>query len=142
MEKIVIPLSKNWHGFSAETLWGAKIDTNLYKIVSVPFFANNISCGDIVEAHIDKNDKRLKYTKTISKGNNCTYRIVFADSIKPEDREKLIKLLKEYGEIEYYKEADLFAISVHKQKVDKLFKVLMQLEEDGLLDFEEGDCVK
>ena len=142
MEKIVIPLSNGWHGFSAETLWGTKIDTNFYKIDSIPFFANNISCGDIVEAHLDKNDKRLKYTRTVSKGSNCTYRIVFADNIKSDDREKYIKLLKEFGEIEYFKEAILFAISVHKQKVDKLFKILMQLEDDGFIDFEEGDCVK
>ncbi len=74
INKIVVPLHKEWHGFSSETLWGEKVDADIYRIDSIPFFANGISFDDIVKVKTDK-DKRLLYQKTISKGKNCTYRV-------------------------------------------------------------------
>jgi len=139
MEKIIIHLSEDWHNFSSETLWGEKINIDIYKIDSIPFFAHSISLDDIVKVKLDK-DKRLLYQKTISKGNHCTYRFLFDDDIESKERSKYLNLLHEYGDTEYYEEKDLYALSVSKQKVHELYKILNKLEKDEILDFEEGDC--
>ena len=52
MEKIIIHLSEDWHNFSSETLWGEKINIDIYKIDSIPFFAHSISLDDIVKVII------------------------------------------------------------------------------------------
>lgn len=140
LSKIVVPLHEGWHGYSAETLWGEKVNADSFRIDSIPFFANNISRGDLVKANIDK-DGRLLYQKTISKGENCTYRIFFDENIDLEEKIKYLTLFRNYGDIEYYKQLDLYALSVPKQKVHKLYKNLIQFEKDGKLDFEEGDCL-
>jgi hypothetical protein len=140
INKIVVPLHEEWHGFSSETLWGEKVDADIYRIDSIPFFANGISLDDIVKVKTDK-DKRLLYQKTISKGKNCTYRVFFNEDINPQERSKYLNLLHDYGDIEYYEEKDLYALSVLKQKVHELYKILVQFEKDKILDFEEGDCL-
>ncbi|SFV56747.1 hypothetical protein MNB_SV-3-837 [hydrothermal vent metagenome] len=140
MNKIVISLHAEWHGFSSEILWGEKMDEDIYRIDSIPFFANDISLDDIVKVRIDK-DKRLQYEKTISKGNYCTYRFFFDEDIKSKERKKYLDLLREYGDTEYYEAKNLYALSVSKQKVHELYKILNQLETDEVLNFEEGDCI-
>ena len=140
MTKIAIPLHDEWHGFSYETLWGEKIDNNIYKIDSIPFFANDISINDIIQVKIDK-DKRLLYEKIISKGDYCTYRFFFDEDIEHKERSQYLDLLHEYGDTEYYEAKDLYTLSVSKRKVHELYKILNQLEKDEILDFEEGDCI-
>ena len=140
INKIVIPLHKKWHGFSSETLWGEKVDEDIYRIDSIPFFANGLSLNDLVKVKTDK-DKRLLYEKTISKGGNCTYRFFFNQDIDSKKRNKYLKLLHNYGDIEYYKGKDLYALNLSKKQVHELYKILSRLEKEKILDFEEGDCL-
>ena len=140
MNKIVVPLHEEWHGFSSETLWGEKIDRDTYRIDSIPFFANGISLNDVVKVK-NNEEKRLVYQKTISKGNNCTYRVVFDENINLQEKNKYLHLLQNYGDIEVFEEQGLYALNVPKQKVHELYKILSQLERDKILDFEEGDCM-
>lgn len=139
MNKIVVPLHEDWHGFSSETLWGEKIDRDIYRIDSIPFFAKGISFDDVVKVKTNK-DNRLVYQKTILKGNYCTYRVVFDENINSKEKNKYLNLLQNYGDVEIYEEKDLYALSVPKKKVHELYKILSQLERDKILDFEEGDC--
>jgi len=140
LEKIVVPLTEEWHGFSTETLWGEKVDEDIYRVDSIPFFANGISLDDIVKVQVD-NNKRLLYQKTISKGENCTYRIFFDENTDLQEREKYLNLFHNYGDTEYYEHLDMYALSVPKQKVHELYKIFTQLEEEKKIDFEEGDCL-
>ncbi|HHD78089.1 MAG TPA: DUF4265 domain-containing protein [Epsilonproteobacteria bacterium] len=141
MEKIHVPLNEDWHNFSVETLWGEKINKDVYKIASIPFFAKGISFDDLIKVKLDQ-DKKLFYDKHISKGDYCTYRFLFDDN-DPDatSRRKYLDLLSSYGDMEYYDESDLYALSVPKKKVHELYKILNQLEKDEILDFEEGDCI-
>ncbi len=75
------------------------------------------------------------------KSGNCTYRFLFTDSVLPNKRDKYLDLLHTHGETEYYQEKDLYSISVSKDKVGELYKILDKFEKDKILNFEEGDCV-
>lgn len=66
---------------TVETMW-AKIvdkDNGLFELDSIPFYAPNIACGDIIHADFDKNEKMLTYKGTAQYSGNSTIQVVIMD---------------------------------------------------------------
>lgn len=64
-----------------ETLWAESIDKakGYYKIDSIPFYASQVACGDIVFAEYDDNEQILTYRKTIEHSGSSTVQVVLLD---------------------------------------------------------------
>lgn len=138
--KMVIFLDEDWHKQSAETLWVISLGNNSYQVDNIPILAKGISYGDIVYSN-KKDDGFLIYDKILKKSGNCTYRIIFDEKIRKNEKEfdKYIKKLSKYGE---YESGVLNIIGFNiknKELVYKFYEILEELEEKGILDFEEGD---
>ncbi len=79
-----------------ETLRAQSLGRNQYQLLSSPFYALDISIGDIVRA--TKVSGQCEFKKVITKSGTCTVRLRFLEEILPDDEnDKIIKALKSFG---------------------------------------------
>jgi hypothetical protein len=94
-EKIFFYLQKDEDDYPPndwETLWAFEVSPNLYSIDNIPFFARNISWGDIVS--ITQKGKELHYQKTVQYSGHSVVRVIVYNH---SEREKLHKTLQKMG---------------------------------------------
>jgi hypothetical protein len=79
-----------------EILRTQSLGRNQYQLLSSPFYALDISIGDIVRA--TKVSGQCEFKKVITKSGTCTVRLRFLDDIMPDDEnDKIIKALRSFG---------------------------------------------
>src|SRR6476620_6158325 len=66
-----------------ETLWANVVGEDLYELDNLPWYAYNVSAGDIVEAHPDANGQ-LRVARIVRKSGNRTIRILL--DLTPDGR--------------------------------------------------------
>ncbi len=64
-------------GDDTETVWAEPLGGGRYRIDSIPFFAYNVSAGDVVEASSD--GELLRPTALVEKGGHRTLRVAFPE---------------------------------------------------------------
>lgn len=63
---------------AVETMWAEIIDQDagVYELNSIPFYAPNLACGDVILAFYDEQEEMLTYKETISFSGNSTVQVV------------------------------------------------------------------
>jgi len=66
---------------TVETMWAMIIDENagIYELNSIPFYAPNLACGDIISAAYDEDEEMLCYKETVSYSGNSTVQVIIYD---------------------------------------------------------------
>lgn len=137
-EKIHFDLGKdNWHEYELETLWGERINVNLYKIISIPFFVKGISCGDIVG--VTNQAGVIKFTEINKRGGHSTYRIILNEDLDSPSVKTFfegilaLKINYEQGP------GKIFSLDIPPEvNLGHSIRYLDIYYQRGLLDFEEG----
>jgi uncharacterized protein DUF4265 len=63
-----------WHGHSSESLWAATRNEG-YELRNVPFFAKEVSLGDVVAGTRD-GEGMVRFSRVIERGGHSTIRVV------------------------------------------------------------------
>lgn len=90
-DKVMFRLSKDEDGYPPddwETLWACEVGRDLYSIDNVPFFARNISWGDVVSA-VREGDE-LHFREVVQPSSHSVLRVIVFDPTKVDEvHEKL-----------------------------------------------------
>lgn len=92
---VLVKTTKDGEQFT-ETLRAQPLCRNQYRLQSSPFYALDISVGDIVRATMVSG--QCEFKKVISKSGTCTVRVRFIEDVLPDDENnKIIKALRSFG---------------------------------------------
>lgn len=126
-----------WYTFKAETIWAEALGDNLYKLKNSPFFADNISYGDIVFAAQPEEGSELLFKSVRERSRNSTYRIMLAgDTTRQTFDEHIQPLLDKNCTYALYKDYQ-FALNVPPEVEFRLVdELLTKGEKEGLWFYE------
>lgn len=136
--KIIFNLKDNWHGYLTESLWGKFFSENTYTIDNIPFFTNDVSCGDVVKVIDD--GKQYIFDSVIKRNGHSTYRVVIKKNAPDSNVLDLLNNLKSLG-CHYEKGLNgMYTIDIEKDvDVKKVYEILESGEKINYWDFEEGN---
>lgn len=94
MKKIFFKLTikDGYPPVSEESIWGDKVEDNIFKIKNIPFYTKDVSFDDTVSV-IEKNEN-LYYKKTVKSSGNSTIRVIF---FSEEEIDECISHFEEMG---------------------------------------------
>ncbi|MDB5070059.1 MAG: hypothetical protein JWM87_1170 [Candidatus Eremiobacteraeota bacterium] len=131
----------DWPPVHQEALWALNLGDGRYKVDNVPFFAKNLSFGDIVQTESTE-DELPNVSSVLERSGHSTYRVIVSpdlDATKHEEYHELLKTLKHLRVIIEAGSERFFAIDVPPGvPVQAVYDVLELGVEYGIWDFEEG----
>jgi hypothetical protein len=141
--RICFPLSEedSQDGVDAENLWSEDRGDGSYVIDNIPFYAYEISNGDLVSARVA--DGRLLFDKVLERGGHSTYRVLIKDpaGFESDGFRRLWGSLQALGC--YHEVAKCRSVTVNVPKLsdsDAVYKILELGEEENVWTFEEAHC--
>jgi hypothetical protein len=129
-------------GKHMESLWVVKVRAKQYRVAAIPFYAYNISLGDIVLCEPDEDGVGLFIQHVIKKSGNRTVRVAFKASEGGNHPEalKLVTFLKEHGFRWDYNQVRLFSINIRSDEdYEKLKARLSEVPESAQMIWEDAD---
>ena len=141
MARVTFELEPNaWHGHATERLWAERVGSDTYRLRNSPFYAKNVSFGDIVTAE-QTDDGQLLFTGTALRGGHSTYRIVPAVAPSTDRFTEFWAPLRERGCSYEGVEGKLLSADVPpRADIHEVYRLLQAGEDAGVWDFEEGHC--
>lgn len=136
-----LPPEDRAHGVETESLWAQVTGDGRYRIDNIPFYAYDISLGDVVTGTVDGD--RIAFQRVLERGGHSTYRIL----VKDERGYESPAFLEGWRELENhgcsYEVAKRRWIAIDVPSAADVFAVYRILEDGenrGLWSFEEGHC--
>lgn len=134
--KIKIELDPLEYGVAAETPFTERVGKHHYKLLNTPFFACNLSFGDIVEARInpDHGSPFPVFKRIISKSGHRTIGVVFGVDVEKGSSEMdLLQQIQDAGCDPVFCNAYCITIDVpSKVDIDQITRLL----DDSNLEFD------
>ncbi len=110
-----------------------------FVVENVPFFAKNLSFGDIVRA--DTIDGTLVLTDVVKRGGHSTYRIFTENGCHDARVEQLLEeLRKAHCDIEPATDRLVAVDVLPEADIYRVYGLLENAEKSGIIDFQEGHC--
>lgn len=129
-------------GNDAESIWVQKLKGKRYEVRTIPFWAYNLSLGDVVECHPDEDGLGLFIGRVVQKSGNRTVRVAIENQeglAHPAGR-KLIEYLKECGLRRERFGVRYLSINVpSEEEYRRLIERLDELAQEAELIWEDGD---
>lgn len=136
MEKIFFELhiEDGYPPVKEESIWGIRLENNLFKINNIPFYTKEVSFEDIVS--VSNNKGILHYKKTMKSSGNSTIRVIFFDK---ENVENCINSIKKMGcECEKFS-STFIAINIPiTTNIEIILDYLEYLSSKEIADYEYG----
>lgn len=136
--KVFFELEPDEDGYppcSCESLWAEKVGENSFKIDNIPFYARDVSLGDVVYAPPSSDGS--VYKKHMERSENSTIRVILFDG---QDTSPLFDMLKKCGcEYEGGVPKDLIAVNIPPSAdLNALLRYLNSEHRAGRLEYEEA----
>jgi hypothetical protein len=129
-------------GKDVENIWLKKVRGNQYEVRTVPFWAYNMSMGDVVEAGPDEDGEGLFVKKVTKRSGNRTVRVAFkvGTGVKHPEGKKLESYFKKEGlDYEVFEPA-MFSVNVpSKEEYERLVERLKLVPKQAKMIWEDGD---
>jgi hypothetical protein len=140
MVKIRIALSEeNLAGAEAEWVWVEPQGDGTYVLKNAPFYANELSCEDIVRA--EPEEGHLAFKGVVRRGGHSTYRIYANVGRTTPDVIALLETLQSMPcDIERATDKLVGVDVLPEADVYKVYEILAESERAGIIDFQEGHC--
>lgn len=126
----------SWHGSATERLWAEPAGGDRYRLRNSPFFAFDVSVGDIVFGR--EEDGQIVFAGVSLRGGHSTYRI----KIRPDSSSRYLHYwlpLQQLGCS--YEQGEVLAVDVPPYTdIHEVYKLLEAGEAANVWDFEEGHC--
>lgn len=117
-----------------EGIWAIPMGGGRFKIDNIPFYAKDLSCGDIVEASREGDEYIFK--QVVDSSENSTIRVAIYDLANEDEVKNTLTRLG--GSIEGTGTPGLIAVNVPKSSVENVLGFLEEAFAGEKLDFEEG----
>lgn len=130
-----------WSGLQAEALWAEPVSASppLFLIRNVPFCAQDVSLGDIVEA--EPRDGKLVFQRVAQRSGHSTYRLVLGSDVREPSFDGLWSALEEAGCRFEQAQSNWIALDVPPEADITLVRaILQQGSQQGLWHVEEAHC--
>lgn len=140
LAKVFIKLEpSDWHDYKTESVWAEPLDSGLYRIRNVPFYAMAVSHKDIVRASLV--DGSLIFDGTQGRGGHSTYRFITMDGITEDQWVPYWQPLQEIGCTYERGGARLYAVDVPPETdIYKTYALFDAGEKAGVWGFQEAHC--
>ena len=129
-------------GKDVENIWVRKIRSNQYEVRTIPFWAYNLSMGDVVACGPDEDGEGLFVQRVLKKSGNRTVRVGFKGSLaaRHPDAVNFRDYLRRERLDWEFAEPNLFAISLPSEAAYKaLLDRLRQIGPAAKMIWEDGD---
>lgn len=140
--RFALPSDDQARGVEAETLWAEQVGPSQYRIKNSPFYVYGVSCGDEVTA-AGEQQHVLDFRDIVVRGGHSTYRILIASADGYED-EEFRKAWHPLGQLgctyEVAKRRWLSVDVPESTNVFDVYRILEEVEGQGIWSFEEGHC--
>lgn len=117
-----------------EGLWAIPLGASLFKIDNIPFFANGLSCDDVIKATFE-GDAYI-FSEVVTKSDNSTVRVFVIDHGKAGE------IRAAFSEIGCLSEGSgipgLFSMNIPKSCKVQAYDLLKAAAAEEKLDYEEG----
>lgn len=132
---IIATLLNTENGISEwEQIWAKKMGGNTFIVCCIPFFAYNISLGDLVKTNDDYVIERV-----LAESGNTVFRIWFLDYNNLTARADILNSILDFGVEMEWSSDNLLAISVNDSKLaQNVADYLMHCESEGRLVYDTG----
>lgn len=135
----------DWPPVDQEAIWALNLGRGRYKVDNVPFFAKNLSFGDIVQT--ESADHEMPYVSAVlERSGHSTYRVIVNANLNEKQHGEYHELLAALKHLRVSIEAGwehFFAIDVPiGVPVQAVYEVLELGVEYDIWDFEEGHFFK
>lgn len=129
-------------GIGGETLWAEEIAPGRHRLRSVPFFAYDLSCEDVVAVRAGGQEVPEVVSVSI-RGGHSTYRLFLDESVEV-NQEAFVQFwtpLEQVGCTYERATRRLLAIDVPaRADIHHVYSLLVKGEEAGVWEFEEAHC--
>ncbi len=132
----LIPDEDGYPPFDCEGVWAIKLGENFWKLDNIPFFAANVSNGDVVKVRNKKLGEK-SFLAVVQQGGHSTLRIFLdEESFVKEVRNQLLEM---GCSTEVSNVKKLISIDVPPEvSLNKVKSYLEVLNKRGILDIEDG----
>ncbi|NJI60151.1 DUF4265 domain-containing protein [Microbacterium oxydans] len=130
---IGIPIDPGNTDVITEQLWARKVSESTFEICCIPFFAYDISLGDVVEV-----DASFEVKRVVERSGRYVFRVHVKDSISSVAAD-VVRSIEAQGGLVEWSSPRLFAVDADNSiKAQEIANLLQQMEEQGLLVYETG----
>lgn len=130
---IGIPIDPGNTDVITEQLWARKVSESTFEICCIPFFAYDISLGDVVEV-----DASFEVKRVVERSGRYVFRVHVKDSISSVAAD-VVRSIEAQGGLVEWSSPRLFAVDADNSiKAQEIASLLQQMEEQGLLVYETG----
>lgn len=130
---IAVDIDPGGTDITSEQLWARRIDERHFELCCIPFFAYDLSLGDVVEVGADYHVKRV---------SKASGRYVFRVHVPPErseSRDDIVTGLAARGALVEWSSPKMFAVDVSDAMQAQLVADYLTAEEQaGHLEYETG----
>jgi len=123
---------------TVETMWAEIMDEDagIYILSSIPFYAPDLACGDVISAIYNDQNEMLTYKETVSFSGNSTVQVVVLD--KSAVTNDIREVFDGLGCVTEKLKEGYFVIDVPVDlKYAPIRAKLQELSEKGLIDYAE-----
>lgn len=132
---IKLDVTDGYPPVAEESLWSTQVTETTYEIDNIPFYAKDLSLGDVVS--VKKNNDNLHVDQVMQSSGNSTIRVIFFNS-EEQALEITHQLIKMDCEIETFSK-QFIALSISKTDIlERVITYLDLLSSEEKLDYEVG----
>ena len=136
-EKVVLTFHDYNGNITEETIWVVDLGNNKYKVDNIPFFAPNLSLGDIIS--VEKDQSNLYFEDLLETSGHSTIQLIFFNSDSNKNQ-LIIQELENIGcQWESMKGQPLYAIDISESIDYKIVKSILAIKaKHNILDYKEA----
>ena len=135
--KIIFRLQRDSDGYpptDREGIWAIQTPSGAFRLDNIPFYAMDVSDGDLVSA--EDSEGELIFKELVEASDNCTVRVIIFDLAREAE---IRSDLRDLGcSIEGVGINGLIACSVDKRKYPEVERYLRKAHSDEILDYQES----
>lgn len=139
--RIVVELDPaDEQGIDTEMLWTERVSADTFRLNNSPFFAFELSAGDVVRA--EKVEGMWHFREVVEQGGHSTYRIYLAGerNLTDDDVQAAWKPIEALGATYENANDRFFAVDVPPAAdLDAIYDLFEKGEADGVWEFEEAN---
>lgn len=119
-----------------EQLWAKQLGENRFKLCCIPFFAYNLTLGDVVET-APSGDRKYLISQVVQPSGRYVFRVWFGETSHPRD--SIAADLGKLGALLEWSSTNLLAVDARDQQhAQEIAGYLAAAEAEGKLMFETG----
>ena len=140
LEKILIELPQDhWSGHTGERVWAKPLDQDIYEIRSVPWYAYDVSWGDVVRCEGMSPADLPVVADVVQSGGHLTVRLYFEDAVEPTERGRILEEVNRRGATYENANDSMYGLDIEPHvSPEALLDYLAVEEEAGRLTWESG----